>query len=149
VDPSGIYREGFSSSWETKAITTELARADVVGWLRNLDRKPWSLCVKRREGTKWVGIYPDFIVFRQTASGIVADIVDPHLIGDARAPERAQALAQYASDHSLYFGRIELLIYANETDTTGKRLNLLDEQVRAKVAAVSSHAHLQQLFETL
>jgi type III restriction enzyme len=149
VDASGAYCEDFTSSWESRALATELGHREVVGWLRNQDRKPWSLCVKRRAGAKWVGIYPDFIIFRATGSGIVADIVDPHLLNDKDAPDRAKALAQYAADHSDSFGRIELLIYENASDTVGKRLDVMDEGTRKKVASVSSHEHLRQLFDSL
>lgn len=147
VDGGGLYHEDFKSSWERRVLETELSRADIVGWFRNPDRKPWSLCVKRLDGTKWVGIYPDFVFFRQTEGGVIADIVDPHLLADEFAPRRAAALAQYAADHSGYFGRIELIIYAKEGDATGKRLDLADEKTRKKVAAVATHAHLRQLFE--
>lgn len=149
VDTEGKYREDLSSSWETKALSTELAREDVAGWLRNVDRKPWALCVKRQAGIKWVGIYPDFIIFRKTEGGVIADIVDPHLLNDEHAPERARALAQYAADHSENFGRIELIIYASADDVTGKRLDLMDETLRSKVALVSGHAHLRQLFDSM
>lgn len=147
VEADGKYREDFKSSWESRALATELANNEVIGWLRNQDRKPWSLCVPRKDKTTWVGIYPDFIIFRKTKGGVIADIVDPHLLNDANAPARAQALAQYAAKHSDKFGRIELLIYQSQDDPTGKRLDLLDEPTRSKVAGVSTHEHLKQLFE--
>ena len=147
VDDTGVFHESFKSSWERRALEKEIGRADVVGWLRNLDRKPWSLCVRRQSGTKWVGIYPDFLVFRKTKSGVIVDIVDPHLLGDEFAPSRAAALAKYAFDHAESFGRIELVIYQNDADTEGKRLNLVDEEVRTRVASVTTHEHLRQLFE--
>lgn len=148
VDSLGEYHQDFKSSWERKVIEREIARDSTVGWLRNEDRKPWSLCIKRLEGTKWIGIYPDFIVFRRTSSGILADIVDPHLLSDEHAPARAVALAKYASDHGDSYGRIELVIYESEKDTTGKRLNLMNEAMRNRVASVTSHEYLRYLFET-
>ena len=39
------------------------------------------------------------------------------------------------------------MIYANADDQTGKRLDLMDENTREKVAKVKDHAHLQNLFE--
>lgn len=147
VDEKGDYREEFKSSWERRAIADEIARKDVVGWMRNPDRKPWSLCIPRLDGNRWVGVYPDFIVFRQTPSGIIADIVDPHLLSDAHAPARAAYLAKYAAEHHASFGRIELLIYSTADGKNGKRLDLVDDTVRAKVAKVVSHSHLQQLFD--
>jgi type III restriction enzyme len=149
VDEKGRYHQDFKSSWERKVVEAETDRDEheIIGWLRNQDRKPWSLCIPREEGSKWVGIYPDFIFFRRTKSGVLAEIVDPHLLCDQYAPGRAAALAKYAKDHGERFGRIELVIYANGADDTGKRLNLMNEAVRSKVAQVAKHQHLQQLFD--
>ena len=80
---------------------------------------------------------------------MIADIVDPHLLNDQDAPDRARALAIYAADHSDSFGRIELLIYENNRDTAGRRLDLIDESTRKKVAGVTTHEHLRQLFDSL
>ena len=147
VDADGGYHEDLNT-WEERALNTELAREDVVGWVRNLDRKPWSLCVPRKKGEKWVGVYPDFIVFRRTGGGLITDIIDPHLLNDEHAPSRARAMAEYATKHAGDFGRIELLIYESPTDTEGKRLDLCDEQTRSKVANVTTHEHLRHLFES-
>lgn len=149
VDDDGRYQEDFTSSWERRVLTTELANPDIVGWLRNQDRKPWSLCIPRLDRTTWVGIYPDFVLFRRTPGGLIADIVDPHLLNDAHAPTRAQALAQFAAAHSDQFGRIDMVIFTDAKDETGKRLNLVDATVRSKVAGVTTHEHLRQLFDGL
>lgn len=146
VDSGDKYQHDFGSSWETKALTAELENEDVVAWFRNPSRKPWALCVPRKEGTIYRGVYPDFVVFRKTSSGVIADIVDPHLLDDSEAPARAQGLAQYAAKHADSFGRIDLIIYGGADDETGKRLDLVDESVRTKVAGVTTHQHLRQLF---
>jgi type III restriction enzyme len=147
VDPGSKKFPADFNSWEQRAIETELKRTDVVGWLRNLDRKPWSVCIPRRDGPRWRGIYPDFIFFRKTASGIIADIVDPHLLDDKDAPARAAALAEYASKHISDYGRIEMLIYENRNDPDGKRIDLMDEKMRKRVAKVKDHAHLRDIFD--
>lgn len=147
VDSAGDYCEDLKSSWERRAIADEIARKDVVGWLRNPDRRPWSLCIPRQEGNRWVGVYPDFIVFRRTPAGIVADVVDPHLLSDAHAPSRAAYMARFAAAHHASFGRIELVIYGSANDQSAMRLDLVDEKVRAQVATVSSHSHLKQMFD--
>src|SRR5688572_27325377 len=126
VDPvTERFSMDFTSSWERKTLEAELKRKDVVGWLRNVDRKPWSVCAPRKAGAGWRGIYPDFIVFRRTKSGVICDIVDPHLLNDKDAPARAAALAAYASKHAADYGRIEMMIYENEKDATGRRIDLL------------------------
>lgn len=148
VDAKGNFAEDFSkSTWERRVVAAELKRDDVVGWLRNLDRKPWSLCIARQDGTKWSGIYPDFVFFRRTTGGVIADIIDPHLLSEQHAPARAAALAQFAAQHNEDFGRIEMIIFDSPSDDTGKRLDLTNERVRNRVAAIDSHAALQQLFD--
>ena len=62
----------------------------------------------------------------------------------ADAPAKAARLAKYAAKHAPEFGRIELIIVK---DGHLRRLDLKDEKLRARVAAVRTHAHLQQLFE--
>ena len=148
VDPeTRKFPADFGSSWEQKTITAELKSTSVVGWLRNLDRKPWSVCAPRRHGARWRGIYPDFIFFRETQSGIIADIVDPHLLNDKDAPVRAAALAEYASRHVADYGRIEMVIYENKEDDAGKRIDLMDPSLRDRVAKARDHAHLKDIFD--
>jgi type III restriction enzyme len=125
-------------------LRQELSDPSVVAWLRMLDRKPWALCVPYEAGGTWHEAYPDFLFFRETASGIVADIVDPHWLRDESAWQRAAALARYAGDHLDRFGRIVLVIVDDETV---KRLDLTDAETRRRVAAVTSHQHLRSLFE--
>lgn len=147
VESDGMFHYDFTSSWERKVVELETTRADIIGWIRNPDRKPWSLCAPRLDGTKWVGIYPDFIFFRQTKSGIQSDIVDPHLLNDKDAPARAAALASFADKHANHFGRIEMMIFASDSDKTGKRIDLMDKAVRNRVAQVKDHAHLKDIFD--
>lgn len=139
--------EDFSQSkWERWLVEAEIGREDIVGWLRNADRKSWSLRIPRRSKTRWVGFYPDFIFFRRTAGGVIADIVDPHQLDLADMPERAKALAKYAKDHGEHYGRIEMVIFEG-TGTKMKRLDLTDEATREKVAAIeASSEQLHELF---
>jgi type III restriction enzyme len=149
VDADGKYHEDFRSSWESRVVKAETSREDFVAWLRNPDRKPWSLCVARQDGTKWVGVYPDFIFFRSTKGGVIADIVDPHLLNDQYAPARAAALAHYAEVHKNDFGRIDLVIFESPSDEQGKRIDLVDDAQRAKVSKVTTHEHLKALFDQM
>lgn len=147
IASDGHFPEDFSkSSWETLAVEHELASKDLAGWLRNPDRKSWSLCIARREGMRWVPFYPDFVLFRKSPSGVVAEIVDPHLMSADDMPQRAVRLAQYAQDHSDMFGRIEMLIFESPTADSGKRLDLMNESIRQKVAIMTSREQLKQLF---
>ena len=133
------------NTWETQVVEAELERDDVRFWLRNIDRKTWALTVPYENAGQYAPLYPDFLVVRETEGGhLVVDLLDPHSIGLADAPAKAAGLARYAAKHAPDFGRIELIIVQ---DKQLRRLNLKDETVRAKVAAVQTTAHLQQLFD--
>jgi type III restriction enzyme len=126
-------------------VETELERDDVRFWLRNFDRKTWALTVPHENAGQYAPLYPDFLIVRETKNGhLVVDLLDPHSIGLADAPAKAAGLARYTAKHAPDFGRIELIIVK---DKQLRRLNLKDETVRAKVAAVQTTAHLQQLFD--
>lgn len=142
VDDRGAFPSKFNG-WEVRVIEDELARSDLVTWLRNPDRKPWSLCVPYLRDGEWQPLYPDFLVVRETPSGLVADLLDPHAISLADAPAKAAGLALYAAKHAHEFGRIELIIVDGDQL---RRLDLTDQRVRDQVKAVSTHAHLRQLF---
>ncbi|MBA2345910.1 MAG: DEAD/DEAH box helicase family protein [Rubrobacter sp.] len=144
VDKASLFPAKFNK-WETKVIETEIAREDVVGWLRNPERKDWSLCVPYRLGGRQRPLYPDFLVVRSTANGLVVDLLDPHLLSLEDAPAKAAGLADYADKHWPEFGRIELIIVENDEV---KRLDLTDEQTRNKVKDVQAHGHLRQLYES-
>jgi type III restriction enzyme len=144
ADERNLFPARFNK-WETQVLETELARDDVVGWLRNPDRKPWSFCIPYLSGGECHPLYPDFLFVRKTPGGLVADLLDPHAIDLADAPAKAAGLAQYAAKHAHAFGRIELIIVDGDEI---RRLDLTDEQVRDRVKAVSSHDHLRQLFQS-
>lgn len=149
VDDQGEFYEDFSkSSWERLVVEEELKRGDIVAWLRNVDRKPWSLKLVYQVGTQWIPVYPDFIFFREQDGDIVADIVDPHLLTGSNTPERARGLANYAETNWKSYGRIELVIVEKKGghDTT-HRLNLMDEDTRKDVASVTTSNDLEKLFK--
>lgn len=45
------------------------------------------------------------------------------------------------------FGRIELVIFEGKDAAVGKRIDLMDEERRKQVANVTTHAHLQLIFD--
>jgi type III restriction enzyme len=142
VDEKGRFHEDFKSSWERKTIETEIKRDDVVGWLRNPVHKSWSLCVPRKEGTKWVPFFPDFLFFRKIGDDVIADILDPHLLAAEDIPARAVSLADYANK----YGRVEMIIYESADDQTGRRVDLVDEDIRTKVARFTTREQLKAFF---
>lgn len=150
VDSKGDFSDDFgASSWEEKVVETELSNDDVVGWFRNPPRKPWSLCVTRWEGTRCVPFFPDLIFFRKTEGGIIADLIDPHLLAAEDMPARAVRLAQFAQTHGHQFGRIEMVIYESAKDEVGKRIDLTDEKLRKRVSQLTTTQQLRSLFEEM
>lgn len=128
---------------EVETLERELANKEVVAWLRNIDRKPWALCVPYEVGGEARPMYPDFLIVRSEGSNLVVDIVDPHSINLADAPAKAAGLAKFAALHADKFGRIELVMTDGKTS---KRLELTDEAVRNRVRAVQLPEQLRQLF---
>jgi type III restriction enzyme len=150
VDAKGAFPDDFaSSSWELKVVEAELKDNSVVAWFRNPPRKPWSLCITRWEGTRCVPFFPDLVFFRKTTGGIIADLIDPHLLAAEDMPARAVRLAQYAQTHGHHFGRIEMVIYERANDDSGKRIDLTDENLRKKVAQITTTQQLRSLFEEM
>ena len=149
--PKHLYANGGGAfpcklnNWETPVVEAETARADVVGWLRNPDRKPWSLVIPYQHNGEWKPLYPDFLVVRKAGKNLVVDLLDPHALHLEDAPAKAAGLAQFAAKHGHEFGRIELIIVEGDRI---KRLDLQDEEVRDRVKAVQDHSHLKHLYET-
>ena len=142
VDEDGVFPATLNSA-ERDVVERELASNDVVGWLRNVDRKPWSLCIPYDVSGEDRAMFPDFLFLRKEAGNIVVDLVEPHTISLADAPAKAAGLAKFAAQHSERFGRIELILIDG---TSAKRFDLTDEHVRKKVQAVKVVDQLRQLF---
>lgn len=143
VDTQGTFPSKFNT-WETKTLEAELTRSDLIGWLRNPDRKSWSLCIPYDMGAVIKGCYPDFLVARKVHGSVVIDIVDPHLLSFEDAWYRAKGLAHYAATHADRFGRIELIRIEGDAI---ERLDLKDEETRQRVLAVTTNQHLRDIFD--
>jgi type III restriction enzyme len=128
---------------EREVLDRESASVSVIGWLRNVDRKPWALCIPYEVDGEFRPMYPDFLVVRKEGKGLVVDIIDPHAISLADAPAKAAGLAKFAAMHADKFGRIELIMVDG---TAQKRLELTDEVTRNKVRAITLPAQLRQFF---
>jgi len=50
----------------------------VVGWLRNLDRKSWSLEIPYRDAGSFKSMFPDMLIVRKDEQGFQFDILEPH-----------------------------------------------------------------------
>ena len=132
------------NTWETDVIRREIANPNVVGWLRNPDRKRWSLCVPYKFMGETKPLFPDFVVFRRDGDELMVDVLDPHSVALEDAPAKAVGLTEYADKHGHAFGRIELII--KDGDRV-RRLDLKDETTGDRVRTVKDPAHLRDLFE--
>jgi type III restriction enzyme len=145
ADDTGSFFENFdNTSWEPDILGEELPKLEVVGWLRNLPRKDWSLCIPYIEGDVVKPLYPDFIIFRKVKGKVIADILDPHSSSYSDAIPKAKGLAAFAEKHGSEFGRIELI---HKVNGRLKRLDLKDETARSKLMKAAERPHLDRLFD--
>ena len=142
VDSSGHFIAQLNS-WEHAVVNSEVAHEDVVGWLRNIERKPWALALPYDFGGQVRPMYPDFLVVRRNGAGLVVDILEPHSPALADSYAKAKGLAQFAAKHAMQFGRIELI---RMDGSEIKRLDMIDAASRKLVLSVDSNAGLDMVF---
>ena len=130
---------------ETETVSSELARDDVIGWLRNVDRQKWSLKLPyQRHPGRWSPVFPDFLFFRQAGDKVVIDILDPHGWHLPEAVQKAVGLSLIAEEHGHRFGRIEVI---DKIEGQLLRLDLKDKTVRKQVQAVTTSDGLHAIYE--
>ena len=124
-------------------------RDDVLGWVRNYERKPWALALPYEDGANVLPMYPDFLVVRSEGKALTVDILEPHSSALADSWKKAKGLAKYAKAHSMEpgLGRIELI---RKNGERLQRLLLNDAVIQQKVLNyVNSNDHLDQMFDEL
>lgn len=97
LEDDGHFRADLGS-WEREVIESELTNSEVVGWLRNVDRKSWSLEIPYRDGGAIRPMFPDLVVVRRDSRGWLFDILEPH------DPSRND---NFAEKHGHLFSRIQ------------------------------------------
>jgi type III restriction enzyme len=146
VENSGQFRAGLGS-WEASVLKEELANVDVVGWLRNVDRKPWSLEIPYETGGDVRPMFPDLVVVRQVDGAFVVDILEPHR-GDLDDNfEKAVGLAKFAEKHGAMFGRIQLI--RKQPSGSGEhfvRLEINSTPMIKRLLLITSNPLLDALF---
>jgi type III restriction enzyme len=124
VDESGNF--GWkANTWERPVLEAEMARQHYAGFLRNMARKSWALCVPYGpDGDR--AFYPDMFVFSRRKNKVAIDLLEPH--GDQYADHlpKAKGLALYAKAHGELFGRIEMIRLSKNKL---QRLDMQDEKV--------------------
>lgn len=116
LDDDGSFRADLGT-WERELLAEEPADPAVVGWLRNLDRKPWSLEIPYQSGGEVRPMFPDLVIVRRAegadagygALGYRFDILEPHDPSLADNFEKAIGLARFAERHGHLFHRIQLI----------------------------------------
>jgi type III restriction enzyme len=135
-------------AWESGVLEEEL-RNGAVCWLRNLDRKSWSLAIPCKASGVTAPMFPDLVVVTTDDRGYVFDILEPH--DDSRKDncDKARGLAEFAGTPvGQKYGRIQLI--RKKESPTGKdrfyRLDLKNLAVRTKVRGITSNAELDRIF---
>ena len=96
------------NEWEKEIVQDAVNEPGFVCWLRNQDRKPWSLCIPYEMNGKIHPFYPDFIIVRQDSTGgYLLEIVEPHRKDEDNVP-KAKAMAKYAKESEGCVERFEM-----------------------------------------
>jgi len=130
------------NSWEKAVIEEAMSKPDFVGWLRNIDRKDWAVCVPYDKG----GVkpfYPDFVIIRREHGELVADLIDPRDPTRTDTWAKAKGLAEYADKHGNTFGRLEIVIIEKGAL---KRMDVNDPATRKKAKRFQSDNDVAALF---
>jgi len=147
VEEDGKFRVELGT-WERGVIEEELHNPEVAAWLRNLDRKSWSLEIPYRDAGTVKPMFPDLLVIRLDDQGYVFDILEPHDPSLKDNWSKAVGLAEFADSHWRLFGRIQLI--RKKTALNGKdsyyRLDMGDEKVRQRVRGVRNNDELDRIF---
>lgn len=150
VESDGQFRAELGA-WEAGVLQEELPNASVVGWLRNVDRKPWSLEIPYDTGGDTRPMFPDLVVVRQSGDSFNIDILEPHDPSLADNFEKAVGLARFAERHGNLFGRIQL-IRKQSSPAGGEhfvRLEINQEALRKQLLLINSNPQLDDLFAKL
>ncbi|WP_391203251.1 DEAD/DEAH box helicase [Psychrobacillus sp. L4] len=137
------------NSWESGVIAEELQNGAVC-WLRNLDRKKWSLEIPYEVSGVTTSMFPDIMVVRADAQGYVFDILEPHDPSRKDNYPKAVGLAKFAEKHWDKFGRIQLIRLKKGVDGREHfyRLDMEKTTVRNKVRGITSNEELDRIFDT-
>ena len=147
VDEYGKFQADLGA-WEQGVLAEELRKPAVVGWLRNVDRKPWSLEIPYRDAGAIKPMFPDLVIVRKVKDGFRFDILEPHDPSRDDNFAKAVGLAEFAEKHSTLFDRIQLIRKQRAPDGKERfyRLDVGKESVRKKVLKVNDNSQLDQVF---
>ncbi|NLJ19451.1 DEAD/DEAH box helicase family protein [Globicatella sulfidifaciens] len=143
----GIFRTNLNK-WENNLIIEELNNGAVC-WLRNLDRKRWSLAIPYKVNGIYTSMYPDLIVVRADSNGYIFDVLEPHDPSRKDNYPKAVGLAEFAEEHWDKFGRIQLIRLKKGPDGREHfyRLDMEKINIRNKVRGITSNEELDRIFD--
>jgi type III restriction enzyme len=147
LEKDGKFRVDLGT-WEKEVLEMEVQDEHVVGWLRNLDRKAWSLEIPYRDAGNIKPMFPDLIIVRKDDQGFQFDILEPHDSSRSDNLAKAVGLAEFAEKHWDLFGQIQLIRKQRGPDGVERyyRLDMGDTAVRNKVLPITSNTQLDQVF---
>lgn len=150
VDEAGICRTSLTP-WEEGVVREEFSRQDFVAWLRNLDRKNWSIEIPYKVAGVNKPMYPDMLIVRQDSHGYIYDLLEPHDSSRADNYPKAKGLAEFAQTNLNAYGRIQLIRKLTGADGASHfyRLDLTNITVRRRVMAINSNEELDTIFNEL
>jgi len=136
------------NNWESELINEELSNG-AFAWLRNLDRKIWSLEIPYESNGIATPMYPDLIIVRTNKKGYIFDVLEPHDPSRNDNVPKAVGMAKFAEKHSDDFGRIQLIRKKKGADKREHfcRLDMCKLNIRNKVRSVSSDTELDKIFD--
>ncbi len=136
-------------TWENEVLQEELADPSVIGWLRNVDRKSWSLEIPYEDAGSVKPMFPDLLIVRQDSKGFLFDILEPHDPSLKDNAPKAVGLAKFAEKHWNLFDRIQLIRKRKGADGTEQyfRLDVGNNAIRQKVLSVTTNSQLDQIFD--
>ncbi len=139
-DEGNFYAE--LNGWEEDLLKKAMQEKGFVGWLRNMPRREWALCIPYEYGGM-KAFYPDFLVVRDCEGSKVTDVLEPHddTRGDTWA--KAKGLAEFADTHGAEYGR---LVIARKKGDTFQTADMNKRSVRNKARRMQSQADLESLF---
>ncbi len=149
VESNGQFRAELGT-WEAGVLKEELANENVVGWLRNVDRKPWSLEIPYDTGGDVRPMFPDLVVVRKKGPSFEVDILEPHDPSLSDNFEKAVGLARFAQKHGALCGRIQLIRkHSNAGGEHYARLEINQASTIKRLLPMTSNPQLDDLFAEL
>ncbi len=138
------------NSWESNLMNEELGNG-AVAWLRNLDRKKWSLAIPYEVSGVTKSMYPDLVIVRSGSHGYLVDVLEPHDPSRKDNYPKAVGLAKFAEKHGERFGRIQLIREQRGPDGANHfyRLDMSKTAIRNRVRGITSNEELDRIFEDL